>query len=80
MASVRTQIYLDEKQKRTLEEEAKRKHTSLASLVRKAIDRHLLESIPNKKEPLEKIIAVGKSGLKDVSEKHDDYLYGKDKK
>jgi hypothetical protein len=75
----RTQIYLRDDQYNILNRQASKKKVSIAELIRQAIDRFLPELAVKTKEEdsLNKIIGLGKSGLKDVSEKHDKYLYRK---
>ena len=77
VASVRTQIYITEEQKRLLEREAGRKKRSVAELIRSAIDLYLGQAKTQKEDALSEIVGTGSSGLKDVSDKHDLYLYGK---
>lgn len=77
---VRTQIQLTEKQARALKELASRRDVSVAELVRQAVDL-LLESEPytDMDERRRRAIAAAgrfRSGQKDVSERHDDYLVG----
>ena len=50
MVSTRTQIYLTADQRKRLDELAKRESTSMAELVRRAIDRFLAEEKPNDDE------------------------------
>lgn len=72
MAFVRTQIYLEPEQHLFLKEEAKRQGISIAELLRRILDSYVQQTRP--KEDFAKIVALGRSGLSDVSEKHDKYL------
>lgn len=70
----RVQVYLKPDQDRLLEELAKRYRVSKAHLIRESIDRYL-QAFPVKDDPALKLIGVaGKTGLRDLSERHDDYL------
>lgn len=84
----RTQLYLPEEDYEELRERAFRERTSVANLIREAIKEyttHKRKKTKKKPEqkveesPLYKIIGLYESGKKDVSEKHDEYLYRKDK-
>jgi uncharacterized protein involved in exopolysaccharide biosynthesis len=49
-------------------------------IIREAIEMSLaaaLQSEERQKDPLEDVIGVGRSGIKDASSKHDRYLYGR---
>jgi hypothetical protein len=74
----RSQVYLPEEQISLLKIEAKKTHTSVSELIRRAIDRFLTtknKTINWNKDPLTQ--TIGKVALKvnDASVKHDDYLY-----
>jgi hypothetical protein len=67
------QIYLDERQNQALRRLAKEKNTSISDLVRRGIDL-LLGQIPAGQDPAFQLIDLGTSGVKDIAEKHDEYL------
>ena len=77
MAKVRTQIYLTEEQHRILSDLSYRQKTPLAEMIRQAVDEYLdkisTEEVLN---PLNNIIALGKSGSSRGSVKHDEEIYG----
>ena len=72
MALTRTQIYLEPEQHRLLKKEAEAKGISLAELLRQMAWEHL-RSEPTRKDFLS-VVALGRSGKTDVSEKHDRYI------
>ncbi|HIJ96315.1 MAG TPA: CopG family transcriptional regulator [Desulfuromonadales bacterium] len=75
---IRTQIQLPESQVATLKHLAALQHTSMAELIRRAVD--LLTSSPDTNAITERknraLAIAGRfhSGLSDVSVRHDDYL------
>ncbi len=75
---IRTQIQLEEAQHRALKELAARQRTSVADLIRQAVDRLLETSVAVSEEERRRraIAAAGRfrSGLGDLAEKHDEYL------
>lgn len=79
------QIYIEPKQEVLLERLAREKGTSKAEIIRLSIDTYL-SGLPIEEDPAMGIIGLGKSGKKDVSEKHDNYIaehvsdYGKKKR
>lgn len=74
---IRTQIQLEEAQYRSLKELAARQGVSIAELVRRAVN-NLLQSevVPLEERRQRAIAAIGRfrSGIKDISERHDEYL------
>ena len=75
---IRTQIQLTEKQAKILKDMAKAKKVSVAELIRQGIglllkNSSIVDTEERKKRALQ---AIGKfrSGMTDVSEKHDEYL------
>lgn len=72
MAFVRTQVYLTPEQHTSLKEEARKHGVSLAEFLRQVVDEYLHQAKP--KDEFMKIVALGQSGLHDVSEKHDKYM------
>ena len=67
------QVYLEESQDRALRALSEAQHISIAELIRRSIDRYLAE-IPIEDDPALHLIGLGRSGLRDVAEKHDAYL------
>lgn len=77
MKYARTQVYLDPEQHRSLCEEARARGLSLAELMRRIVRQHLerkREEPVRPREAFMKIVAIGSSGKRDVSERHDAYL------
>ena len=74
----RTMIYLAPEQHGSLSREARELGISLAELIRRLADRHLSEraaSLPApSKQSFLRIVALGSSGLADISDRHDSYL------
>lgn len=77
-----TNIRLPEELLKELKYKAIEEKKSVNRLIREAIEMSLTNEIEHKKhgkDPLEEIIGIAKSGIKDGSAKHDRYLYGKRK-
>ena len=82
---VRTQIQLTERQARELKRIAAKEGVSMAEVIRRAVDAKIrggTGELPWEERVRRARAAIGKfrSGLKDVAERHDDYLseeYGK---
>lgn len=72
MTLKRTQIYLEPEQHRLLKREAEAKGVSLAELVRQLATDHLYKK-PHR-DDFTRIVGLGRSGARDVSENHDRYL------
>ena len=73
----RTMVYLEPEQLQSLKLEARNQRVSLAELMRRLVRNHLTQDkgIPAvSEEAYLKIVGLGSSGKKDVSEKHDHYL------
>jgi len=73
----RTQIYLDPDQHRILLQEAALRGISFAELIRQIITEHLKRQDAREQTPREaylRIVGMGASGRRDVSERHDHYL------
>jgi len=75
---IRTQIQLEETQYRALKELAARQRTSVAELIRRAVE-NLLETsdwVSEEERRRRAIAAAGRfrSGVGDIAEKHDEYL------
>ncbi len=76
MSKVRTQIYLTEEQHQMLNELSNRRKTSIAEMVRQAINEYLSKISPQEEvNPLNKIIALGESGNSLGSLRHDEEIY-----
>lgn len=78
--TIATNIRLPEEMLKALKYRAIEEKKSMNQLVREAIAVFLSSgsaSEPPEKDPLEEIIGIGRSGIKDGSSKHDRYLYGK---
>ncbi|MCX6377235.1 MAG: ribbon-helix-helix protein, CopG family [Armatimonadetes bacterium] len=75
---VRTQIQVSEEQSKGLKRLAKKQRISVAEVIRRSVDRTLREEyVPSQEEIWDralKAVGCGRSGLKDVSERHDEYL------
>ena len=73
----RTQISLSEREHEFLRREARRRHMSMAALVRELIqDRMAADRRIPADHPFRDIIGLGHGDGSPVSEKHDEYLYG----
>jgi hypothetical protein len=73
----RTMVYLEPEQLQSLQLEARNQRISLAELMRRLVKNHLtrdrgVSAVPQ--EAYLKIVGLGSSGKKDISEKHDPYL------
>jgi hypothetical protein len=70
-------VYLEVTQLRALKTEAKARGISLAELFRQLVQGHLerrQEKSPVSPEAFRRIVGLGSSGHKDISEQHDRYL------
>lgn len=70
----RTMIYLEAAQLRALRTEARARGISLAELLRQLVQNHLerrQEKSPASPETFRRIVGLGSSGHKDISERHD---------
>jgi hypothetical protein len=67
------QIYIEHQQDDVLEALARSKGVSKAEIIRECLDKYLGE-IPLKDDPAIKLIGLGNSGKKDLSDRHDAYL------
>jgi hypothetical protein len=77
----RTQLYLDDEQRKILERLSRETGKSVGQLVREAVDevysaRKAREAPITAKDPIWRFIGSGKSRGSDVSARHDWYLYG----
>jgi hypothetical protein len=75
---VRTQISLTDEQADRLRRLARRRRTSMAALIREAVDvvhpEHDDDSMTAKWERARRAVGGFQSGLPDVAERHDEYL------
>ncbi|HLG30034.1 MAG TPA: ribbon-helix-helix domain-containing protein [Candidatus Brocadiales bacterium] len=84
MSKVRFQMFLEEDQKEMLERLQKDSNIPIAEIIRKAIDKLLVESKEKKKILIESeitqrllsVAGVCGEGPKDLADQHDWYLYG----
>lgn len=84
MAKIRFQMFIDESQKAALERLQHDSGTSVAELVRKAINNFLSEyrkkkEVPVEDETIKKLLSVAgicKGGPPDLADSIDEYLYG----
>jgi hypothetical protein len=67
------QIYIDERQDKALRLLAKQRKISVSELIRRAIDL-LLSQVTIENDPAFQLIGLGKSGISNIAENHDDYL------
>lgn len=67
------QVYLDPEQNKAIEALSKTLGKSKAAIVRSCISR-FIETLPPEQDPAMKIIGLGASGKKDISQNHDKYL------
>jgi len=77
---VRTQLYLTERQRKVLAEQSRITGKSAGELVREAVDEVYLKQnrrpqVLGDSDPLWNLVGSGSSGQKDISSRHDDYLY-----
>lgn len=74
---IRTQVSLTSGQMDRLRREAARRGVSMAELVREAVDRYVPEEKAARREARRRALSVAgrfSSGLRDLAERHDDYL------
>jgi hypothetical protein len=75
----RTQLYLEERQRKILEDQSRVTGKSVGQLIREAVDRSyssVRERTLGKNAPLWDYVGAGRGKESDVSRRHDDYLYG----
>lgn len=68
------QIYLEPAQDKALRILAERRGTSIGALIRQGVQRYLEEEIPVEEDPALGIVALGGSGISDLSAEHDRYV------
>ncbi len=73
---IRTQIQLTERQAAAIKNLAKKKHISMAEIIRRSIDTMVKTGTIDEQRRARAIEAAGKfhSGISDISVKHDRYL------
>ncbi|MFV2064895.1 MAG: ribbon-helix-helix protein, CopG family [Chloroflexota bacterium] len=74
---IRTQISLTEEQMRRLRREARRRHSSLAAVVRDAVDRVVPDEDQARRERVEELMGaagVAASGTGSIAREHDEVL------
>jgi len=77
---IATNIRLPEDLLKTLKYRAIEEKKSLNQIIREAIEMSLAaapQTQESQKDPLENVIGIARSGIKDASSKHDRYLYGR---
>lgn len=76
---IRTQVSLTEEQMRRLRREARRRHVSLAAIIREAVDRVVPVDDSVRRERVETLLATAgsaASGTGSVAREHDQVLAG----
>jgi predicted DNA-binding protein len=75
------QIYIEPKQNDVLDVLSKKKGVSKAEIIRRSLE-NLLKELPVEEDPALGLLGLGRSGKRDLSDKHDQYLsrYASDKK
>lgn len=76
---IRTQISLTEEQMRRLRREARRRHVSLAAIVRDAVDQVVPDEDDSRSDRIDDLLQVAgsaASGTGDVAREHDEVLAG----
>ncbi len=77
MQTVNSKIQLDTSQFDALVQESQRRQISIEELVRHLVMQYLAElalSQPQDQARFESIVGLGKSGMNNISKKHDQYL------
>ncbi len=67
------QIYLEPEQLKIIDLLSKASGKSKAATIRACISK-FIDSLPADKDPALNLMNLGDSGMKDIAEKHDDYL------
>jgi predicted transcriptional regulator len=80
LSEKRTQVYFPLNLFRRVEEKAKEKSKSSAAIIREAVELYLEKEkekeIDWENDPIFKLAGIASSGLGDLAENHDKYLYG----
>jgi hypothetical protein len=76
-----TQIYIEPKQNDVLDVLSKKRGVPKAEIIRRSLE-NLLKELPVEEDPASGLLGLGRSGKRDLSDKHDQYLsrYASDKK
>ncbi len=69
------QIYIEPKQEKVLDALAHKKGVARSEIIRLSLDKYLSQ-LPVEEDPAMNVIGLGKSGKKDLAEKHDYYHIG----
>jgi hypothetical protein len=77
MTMVRTQIYLDETQRRELQRLAGAQNKTMAQIIREAVEAYMAQETATA-DALWDIVGLGASGIRDGSVEHDRDIYGDD--
>lgn len=77
MTMQRTQIYLTRHQRRELQRLADQQHTTMAGVLREAVDAYIVRFDADR-DPLLDVIGIGHGDASDAAEHHDRYLYEPD--
>ncbi len=78
--SVRMQIYLSDQLYAALKQRARKTKKAMSEQIRESLRVYLAsEQTDDPTDPIWLIAGMGSSGLGDLSERHDDYLYGQRK-
>jgi hypothetical protein len=67
------QVYLEERQDRTLRRLAAEEGVSLSELIRRSVDL-MIDQLPVETDPAWKIIGLGGTGTSDLGTRHDEHL------
>jgi predicted CopG family antitoxin len=79
-AKHRTQISLDDWQYQMILEISKKTKKSISAIIRELLSEKLLIHVATKeKDPVSKLIGIGKGDGSPVAREHDKYLYGRTK-
>jgi hypothetical protein len=77
MTMQRTQIYLTLRQRRELQRLADQQHTTMAGVLREAVDAYIVRFDADR-DPLLDVIGIAHGDATDAAEDHDRYLYEPD--
>ena len=84
IAEKRTQVYFPRELYSRVEKKAKKESKSSAAIIREAVKKYLSKEknteIDWENDPFLKLVGIASSGIGDLSENHDYYLYGMKKK
>jgi len=74
MTMQRTQIYLTIRQHREIQRLAERQQTTMAGILREAVDAYIVR-FDEDRDPLLDVIGIAGGDVTDAAENHDRYLY-----